>query len=674
MASQSCIIGIDIGGTYTDLVYYREGFALEVLKVPSVPSEPSQGALSGIKLLEPPEGFEVIHGSTVGTNAILERKGARTALVITKGFADLLAIGRQTRRRLYTLNPEGNEPLIADDMVFQVGERVNGRGEIVEPLDDEEVEALFRKLKKKKVQSIALCLIFSFLHDGHEKQIASSRGAQDYSISLSSEILCEFREFERCSTTALNAYIAPLMKSYLEGMGARLESMGSRSLWIMQSNGGIFSVAHAAKKPVHTILSGPAAGVAGAWAVASQAGFFDVITFDMGGTSTDVSLCSGGLPITREGSIEGFPVRVPILDIHTIGSGGGSIARIDEGGALKVGPESAGADPGPACFGKGTHPTVTDAHLELGRLPDMDFLGGIRRPFPALAHKSLEPLAATTGLDTRRSAWGILQVAQAQMEGALRVVSLQRGHDPRRFTLLPFGGAGPLQACELAAALGIPRVLIPRYPGVLSALGMITAPSFMEFSRTIRMLLDETSPAALRGHFAELEERAKKELGSGEGSGRRNLYFLDMRFRGQSFELMVPVQEFSPARLKEDFLALHHRRYGYVRAIAEIEIVNFLLRVERGRPVQELTLSSPVQNPRRYDGPKVQKVWWPSVVDEGTMREMDFELISRERLIPGAAVRGPALITQYDCTTIVPPLWEGQVDRFDNIILKNPAA
>jgi N-methylhydantoinase A len=667
-SEESCFIGIDIGGTYTDLVIYHEAGAIDVLKVPSIPADPSKGAVKGIALLDPPEGFEVIHGSTVGTNAILERKGVRTALVVTKGFADIQRIGRQTRQRLYALDPENQKPLIPDEMVFPVRERVNGHGEIVQALGDDEVASLFRKLKKKKVHSLALCLMFSFLSDSHEQKIASFSEAKDYSVSLSSEILCEFREYERCSTTALNAYIAPLMKYYLEGMGRKVASLGAKSLWIMQSNGGIFSVEEASKRPVHTILSGPAAGVAGAWAVASVAGFNEIITLDMGGTSTDVSLCESGLPLTREGSLSGYPVRIPILDIHTIGSGGGSIARVDEGGVLKVGPQSAGADPGPACFGKGTAATVTDAHMELGRLPDSEFIQGIKKPFPQRARQSLEALAVKIGSDTRHTAWGVLQVAQAQMEGALRVVSLQRGHDPRRFTLVPFGGAGPLQACELAASLEIPQVLIPRYPGVLSALGMIAAPQFMEFSRTIRMPLEEASPEILKRHFADLEKRAKIR-GNGD---HRTLHSLDMRFRGQSFELMVPVREFSGESLKEDFLALHQRRYGYVRAQADIEIVNFLLRIERKPSIQNLTLTSRKRSIRKMQHGGIQKVWWSSPGNTGVLMEKDFHLISRESLMPGDSIAGPAIITQYDCTTIVPPFWGGMVDDFENVILKNP--
>lgn len=669
MSSSSAFIGIDTGGTYTDFVLFREG-VVHILKVPSTPEAPYRASIAGIEILMPPDGFEVIHGSTVGTNAILERKGARTALITTKGFRDILHIGRQTREELYSLKPGDGEVLIKENRIIEADERVNWKGEILRDLDDEEISAIFESLRSKRIDSVAVCLLFSFLNDANEKKIASHREARQYEISLSSDVLCEFREFERCSTTVLNAYICPIMKRYLQKLADRMGLQGAKNLWIMQSNGGIFSLQSAVKKPVHTILSGPAAGVAGAFAVARTAGFQNVITIDMGGTSTDVSLGEGGaLPVTMEGEIEKFPVGIPILDIHTIGAGGGSIAYVDEGGILKVGPRSAGADPGPACFGKGRHITVTDAHLILGRLPDKTFMEGKRKPDISRAAQFLTPMARKMGCSTEEAAWGILQVVQAQMEGALRVVSLQRGHDPRRFTLLAFGGAGPLHACELAASLNIPKVLIPRYPGVLSALGMILAPHFMEFSRTMKMALHTTESELLGEVFDSLSRKAAREMGSDRPL--RYEYYLDMRYSGQSYELTVPVSDFSREEIARRFVALHRRRYGYARDHDEIEVVTFRVKAERKKSSPTMA-AKPSEVKRAFEPAGSQKVLWAE--GASPLREHLFPLIERESLPEGTTWEGPAIILQYDTTTFVPARWSCAVDEFGNLLLENPAS
>lgn len=676
-------IGIDIGGTYTDFVVLRNG-TVEVHKVLSTPGDPSQGALHGLKELSPEGHFEIIHGSTVATNATLERRGARTVLVTTKGFADVLKIGRQTRSELYALKPSRPEPLISRDMIIELDERVNAAGEVEMALSDSELDRLFRFCRRKSAESVAVSFLFSFLSDGHEKAVAAHREAGRYAISLSSEILCEFREYERTCATALNAYVAPVMRRYLEKLENAVSSMGAERLWIMQSHGGVFSSGQASRRPVHTILSGPAGGVLGALHVSKEAGFDEILTIDMGGTSTDVSLCEGELPLTREGSIESYPVRIPLVDIHTIGSGGGSIAFVDEGGALRVGPRSAGADPGPACLGKGEQITVTDALLLLGRLPEGEFMAsrppeandGSHRGSGLSTSRQLDydrvlhfikPLALSLGMSVMETAWGIVQVVQAQMEGALRVVSVQRGYDPRRFTLVAFGGGGPLHACELADLLEIPRVMIPRYPGVLSALGMVVAPRFMEFSRTMRISLDEITEERLRTGLEPLMKRASEEFGcpvemlTVEPS-------LDMRYRGQSFELTVHLLSYEQDDIKASFLALHQKRYGYTRTEGDIEVVNFRLKAgfpgnqtaQRKKAAAEKSVGqAPVQR-------KIQV--WVRKNESGPMQAIDAVVLNRTVLSPGSAFSGPAVITQYDCTAYIPGCWSCYVDENGHVI------
>jgi len=679
------LIGIDVGGTYTDFVVIWNG-TVEVHKVLSTPGDPSMAALQGLKTLAQEGPCEIVHGSTVATNATLERRGARTVLVTTKGFADMLKIGRQTRSELYALKPSRPEPLIDRNMTIELDERVNAAGEVEQPLCEKELDRLFRFCRRKNAESIAVSFLFSFLSDGHEKAVAAHRKAGRYAISLSSEILCEFREYERTCTTALNAYVAPVMKRYLEKLDSAVLSMGAEKLWIMQSNGGVFTSGQASRKPVHTILSGPAGGVLGALHVSKEAGFDEILTIDMGGTSTDVALCEGKLPLTREGSIESYPVRIPIVDIHTIGSGGGSIAFIDEGGALRVGPRSAGADPGPACFGKGEMITVTDALLILGRLPEGEFMaprypdvndgnrsGSASSPVMQLDYNRalhfIKPLAESLGTSAVEAAWGILQVVQAQMEGALRVVSVQRGYDPRRFTLVAFGGGGPLHACELAELLEIPRVMIPRYPGVLSALGMAVAPRFMEFSRTLRMPIDEITRERLTAGFEPLIRRASEEF----GCPFERLVIepsLDMRYQGQSFELTVPLISYERNAIEASFLELHKKRYGYTRVEGAAEVVNFRLRA--GFPGDQAVQIKKAANESPGRLAPVQRaiqVWGRE--NEGVpMQVIDAVLLNRISLAPGSIFSGPAVITQYDCTAYIPGLWSGYVDQSGHMIVE----
>ncbi|MFN2134735.1 MAG: hydantoinase/oxoprolinase family protein, partial [Candidatus Promineifilaceae bacterium] len=485
-------IGIDTGGTFTDFVWLDENGRVHILKELSTPSDPSRAILEGIERAAVGPGAEIIHGSTVATNALLERRGARTALIATAGFGDVLAIGRQNRSDLYALVAQKPAPLVPPEFRFEIEERISADGTVQIPLDDGAIEELITRLLAADIESVAISLLFSFLWPEHEQRIGKAIRAHTQDgrllyVSLSSDILPEFREFERTSTTVINAYIAPVMSRYLSRLVANL---GDRRLTVMQSNGGIISADVAGREAARTVLSGPAGGVVGAQYAARLAGFDDLITFDMGGTSTDVALCPGRLPQTAEGEIAGLPLHLPIIDIHTVGAGGGSLAYVDRGGALQVGPQSAGADPGPSCYGRPDNgwnvtiqgrklayrATTTDANLILGRLDAHNFLGGSMMLDQTAAEGQLLELARAMGLDSPvAAAWHVIQVANATMERAIRRISVERGHDPRRFTLVAFGGAGPLHACELAQQMQIPRVMIPTAPGVLSALGMLAA-------------------------------------------------------------------------------------------------------------------------------------------------------------------------------------------------------
>ena len=464
-------IGIDTGGTFTDFVRL-DGASVRTLKLLSTPANPALAILEGLTRLLDDEPCEIFHGSTVATNALLERKGARTALISTRGFEDIIEIGRQNRPKLYSLYPSRPDPLVPSALRFGITERVLYDGSVLVPLRTAELRAIRERLRRKRVQSLAVCLLFSYANPEHERRIGEALRGLGIPISLSHVILPEYREYERTSTTVLNAYLAPVMGRYLGDLEKQLQPARGRKgckLRIMQSSGGAVSARIAIREPVRTILSGPAGGVVGAWEIARKAGYQNILSFDMGGTSTDVSLCQGEIRITSESMIAHCPIGVAAVDIHTVGAGGGSIARIDEGGALRVGPESAGADPGPICYGKGDQITVTDANLCLGKL-DPDYpLGGTLRLTPGKVEPALRALGRQMDVRTpQAAAQGVVDVANANMEAALRVISVERGYDPRDFTLVTFGGASGLHAVELAANLSIPRVLIPENPHMIT--------------------------------------------------------------------------------------------------------------------------------------------------------------------------------------------------------------
>ena len=520
-------IGIDVGGTFTDFVYVADR-SVRVLKVPTTAVQ-SQGIVTGLESLEAAADAAIIHGTTTATNALLEMRGARTALLTTKGFADTLAIGRQNRPQLYRLAQQRNAPLVPKAWRFEVLERLAADGTILEALDEDAVREIVIPLKASGIESLAIVFLFSFLDPAHERRAAGIlRGhLPNLSLSLSSEILPEYREYERTATTVINAYVQPLVGRYLRRLS---DAVGGRALWVMQSSGGTISIRQAARQAARLVLSGPAGGVVGAFGLARQALGTEaprVLTFDMGGTSTDVSLCPGRIPHTAESTIAGLPLRLPSTWIHTVGAGGGSMARVDMGGVLRVGPESAGAHPGPVCYGRGgTSVTVTDANLVLGRLVAGQFLGGSAAPLDTTAARNaLQELGARLGMGPEEAALGVLRVANATMERALRRVSLERGHDPRNYVLVPFGGAGPLHACDLASALGIRRLLVPRHPGVLSALGLLMADVTDDASQALLSPLADLAATPSR-----LDEAVKKLSGCVLGGESARLEaFLDLR-------------------------------------------------------------------------------------------------------------------------------------------------
>ncbi len=665
-------LGVDTGGTFTDFVWLDGDGRIQIHKQLSTPDDPARAILAGVREMAVPDTAAIVHGSTVATNALLERRGARTALITTAGFGDVLAIGRQNRPDIYALVPQKPPPLVPRQWRFEVQERVTAAGDVLIPLDNASLEAILPRLAAENIESVAICLLYSFLYPDHERQIGAAierAFGEALPVSLSCDILPEYREYERTSTTVINAYVAPLMGRYLARLAAEVQP---RPLTVMQSNGGIISAETAGREAARTALSGPAGGVVGARYVAAQAGFERIITFDMGGTSTDVALCDGRLPATTKGEIAGMPLRLPIIDIHTVGAGGGSLAWVDPGGALHVGPQSAGAHPGPACYGLEKSPisnlqspisraTVTDANLLLGRLDADHFLGGTMRLDVAAAREALAELAGQMGADSpETAAWGVIQVANANMERAIRRISVERGHDPRRFTLVPFGGAGTLHACELAQNMQILRVLIPPIPGVLSALGMLTAAPTKDYSRTV--MLPAAEADALPEQFALLRERAQAEMAQ-EGYAEVALYYhLDMRYRGQSHELtIVYAPGDGVTAVTDSFHAAHQTRYGYQQPQEPVEIVTI-----------RLTAVAPVTPPLLPTQPLTQSSAAEAVIGE---KEVWFDqrpalttLYERERLHPGQHFSGPALVFQYDTTIVIPPEWETAVDEAGNLV------
>ncbi|MGC1424118.1 MAG: hydantoinase/oxoprolinase family protein [Terracidiphilus sp.] len=649
-------IAIDTGGTFTDCVY-RIGNRIDVLKLPSTPDDPSRAILEAVRKiadLVPAATVEVRHGTTVATNALLERKGARVAFVTTAGFEDTLAIARQARPDLYDWNHHRPAPIT--DLCFGVLERVGPNGEVLLAPTAAALDALRREIRKSKAESIAVSLLFSFANPVHEQAIAQELAPMRLPISLSHQILPEFREYERGSTVALNAYLAPRLQGYIHALERGLAKRSSVRFSIMQSSGGILSAASAAHEPVRTILSGPAGGVVGALSVARAAGIERILTFDMGGTSTDVALLDARRepPTSTEGQVAGLPVGVPMLDIHTAGAGGGSLAWMDTAGALQVGPQSAGAVPGPACYGRGDRASVTDANLALGRLHPDHFLGGAMHLDESRARKALSAVPTKAFATIEHLAEGILRVANARMESALRRVSVERGHDPRTFTLLAFGGAGPLHACALADALGIRRVLIPSAPGALSALGILDADMRREFSRTV--MLAPSAPQIAQVYRA-LESEARTAFSS-EGARAIITRSADLRYHGQGFELRVDWSANAVAR----FHRLHGQSYGYADPTRAVEIVTLRVQAIVRSRKPRLTRAA-----LRKPDPRQAALSTHRIFEEGRWRSA--VLYDRAKLHPGNRIIGPAVITELSATTYLPTGWTAIVDPLSNLLL-----
>ena len=652
-------IGVDTGGTFTDFVY-REGDSWAVHKVLSTPSNPAEAVLAGLNAIAGGRRKQIIHGSTVATNAILERKGARTALVTNHGFEDVIQIGRQNRSRLYDLAYQRDPQLVGSDLRFGIRGRILHTGEEMDPLDEDRVREIVGTLQDRGVESVAVSFLFSFLNPSHERRVGELLKAIGLPVSLSHEILSEFREFERTSTTVINAYVLPRMQGYIHYLMSELDD--GDSLSIMQSNGGSISAETAMRESVRTILSGPAGGAVGAFEIGKMSGYTHLIGFDMGGTSTDVCLIDGGLSLTMESSISGYPIRVPMIDIHTVGAGGGSIAVLDPGGSLRVGPESAGADPGPICYGKGDRVTVTDANLFLGRLIPEQFLGGRMKLRTEGLDGYFNRMATQAGLTGVELAEGVLAVVITAMEKAIRVISVERGYDPREFTLFSFGGAGGMHAAFLAKLLKIPRVLAPRNPGILSAIGMLMADIIKDYSLTVMKKQSHIQDDDLTVLFRDLETRGVRDLAL-EGIQEKHLFFdryLDMRYEGQSYEILVPFQ----GDYVEGFHALHEKTYGYRNTGKRVEIVTIRLRV-RGAP----------EKPRFHkEETMVERIPDEALLGERAVifdqRAVTTRVFLREKLLSGNRIEGPAILCEYSSTIVIPPFAEGRVDGYGNVILE----
>jgi N-methylhydantoinase A len=646
-------LGVDTGGTFTDFVLWDAG-AVRVHKVLSTPDAPERAILQGIREmgLEGERNLAVIHGSTVATNAVLEGRGVRTVYVTNRGFGDVLTIGRQARRELYNLQPRLSDPPVLPEDCLETGGRLGADGNVVEPLTESDLDALVCAVRERAPAAVAVNLLFSWLDEGFERDIEAALGELCY-VCRSSAVLAEIREYERGIATWLNAYVGPLMAGYL----GRLEgALAGARLTVMQSHGGTIEAAHAGRHGVRLLLSGPAGGLRGARHLARASGVEQVLSFDMGGTSTDVALVAGELRLTGEGRIAGYPVAVPMVDMHTIGAGGGSLAWVDAGGLLQVGPRSAGAHPGPACYGRGgQEPTVTDANLVLGRLPADTRLAGGMSVDRGAARTAFIPLAQQLGLSVEEAAEGVVRIANEHMAGALREISLARGHDPRQFTLMPFGGAGPLQVCELAASLGMSRALVPVHAGVLSALGMLVAPLGRELSRTVNLLLEEAVESVVADALEALAAEGRAALRTEGVDDPQVNRSADVRYAGQSSTLNLPWH--SLGELEKDFHRAHEARFGHALELP-VELVN--VRCGVSAPVPDLALPPPAGRTDARPGAHgiVYGVAEPVPV------------FSREDLPAGQSFRGPALITEAVSTTWVAPGWVCEVDEVGNLRLK----
>ncbi len=653
-------LGIDTGGTFTDFVLY-DGQEITTYKVLSTPDDPARAIVHGLTHLFPgadsfslPPGLEIVHGTTVATNAFLERKGAKTLLVTTSGFEDVIFIGRQNRAALYDLEITRPPEIVSADQCVGVEERMTWQGEIQQPLAPETGAMLRSICAGSGIESVAVCLLNSYINPDHEEKVAVELAEIDLPLTLSCRLLPEFREYERTSTTLINAYLGPVVSGYIARLCRRL---GSHSLYIQQSNGGVLPADGIGERAVHTLLSGPAGGVQGAWQLAGELGINKIITFDMGGTSTDVSLCENGPLLTRDYVIDQYPVRTQVIDIHTVGAGGGSLAHIDDGGLIHVGPASAGADPGPVCYGRGHQLTVTDANIFLGRLLPENFLGGRMELEPGRVCEKMKSLGAQLGLSANQVALGIIRIVNMEMVKAVRKVSLERGHDPQQCAMFSFGGSSGLHCCELARELGVGRVIIPGRAGILSAQGMIMADPVLEASKAVFLQGREIDIEKLNDIFSSLVNAKMAEFNKlCHGGELRVDRSLDIRYQGQSHELTV---EFS-----DDFVSsfhqLHERYFGYSLVERELELVSIRCRLTMQRSAMALPIIP------EEDHPPLSFGLTPVIFPDG-MREV--ALVEREQLRPGQKLAGPALIIDDYTTIMITDDFRMEVDSLANLVL-----
>jgi N-methylhydantoinase A/oxoprolinase/acetone carboxylase beta subunit len=649
----SAVVGIDTGGTFTDLVAMVDG-QLRVHKLPSTPQDPAEAVFRGLEaLLGETAGAAVTYSSTVATNTLLEKNGARVALVTDRGFEDLIEIGRQNRIELYALAPSRVTPLIPRELRFGVGGRTFFDGQIESPLRAIELTQLRATLKRRKVDAIAISLLHSYANPQSEQAIARVLAPLGIPLSISHRILPEYREYERLSTTVVNAYVAPRMVAHLAALETQL---GNARLRVMQSNGGAIGVALARAEPVRTILSGPAAGVVGAAALVGSLGLDRFITFDMGGTSTDVAMFDRRARLRTLSYPGGYPVRTPVIDIHTVGAGGGSLAALDAGGSLKVGPESVGANPGPACYGRGTAPAVTDADMVAGRLVADNFLGGAMRLYPERATRVLTALGRAMKTDASAAARGVIRVVNANMERAIRVITVERGFDPRDFALLAFGGAGPMHACELALELGIRHVVMPRNPGLLCGWGALGAPLGRELSLTIRDAAPDLR--ALERRARPMIARARADLlseGVAPASIRHELW-ADLRYRGQAYEIEVQLGP----HFVRDFHERHRQTFGHATPEAPVEVVNLRVRASSAGP--------PIAPERIARLPRPAPLTSLAVLTGNVSRTIP--VYAREALGAGLRLNGPLIVVELSATTYVAPEFAMRLDDYGNLHLE----
>lgn len=648
------LLGIDIGGTFTDFVYF-DGQKLRMHKVLSTPDSPERAILQGIREMDIPfDNLRVIHGSTVATNAVLEGKGAKTVYITNRGLKDVLTIGRQARAELYNLQPGKPAPPVPADLCLETGGRINADGKVIEPLTGEDIHELVKKIETLNPRAAAINFLFSFVDDQYERMVAGALPTELF-VSCSSKILPEHREYERGITTWLNAYVGPLMHGYLEKLEQQLSPA---KLSVMRSSGNTCAAEQAGKEAVHLLLSGPAGGLSGAHYIGHCIGHDRLMTFDMGGTSTDVALIDGAIKLTNRGHVARYPVAISMVDMHTIGAGGGSIAYFDAGGALQVGPESAGADPGPACYNQGGEKaTVTDANLILGHLPRTALLGGVMPLDHQAAHDALARLASgSKGMTVEQVATGIISIANEHMALALREISVHRGIDAREFVLVAFGGAGGMHVCALAEMLGIKKAMAPAQAGVLSALGMIVAPSGRQMSRTVTCLVDEISDAFINNAIDEMANQAKQVL-AGEGIDSSQLQqtpSLDICYRGQSFTLNIPWTGLND--VEKSFHELHEKRYGH-RLDMPVEVINVRLGITSG--IQDIEISA-----------DINAVHDPGAIGRIFSYDKPVDIWQRNQLAVDRHIFGPSIIMDENSTTLVAKHWCCRQDKTGNLLLE----